>query len=139
MNAAFMPSAKRQTEVESSKTAPSALHTLRATPETVHWGYFDSSLAPVLTVRSGDLVQAEAITQHAGDDPDLMFDPAIETLFREIAPADRHPGPHIMTGPIFIEDVRAGDMLEVRYLSMTPRCRYGSNLAAHWNSAARNG
>ena len=108
------------------------LHTLRATPRTVHWGYFDASLAPVLKVRSGDLVQAETISPHAGDDPDLMFDPAIEALYRGIPEAERYPGPHIMTGPILVEDARPGDMLEVRYLSMTPRCPYGSNFAAHW-------
>ena len=34
----------------------SALHELEATPATVHRGCFDPSLAPVLTVRSGDLV-----------------------------------------------------------------------------------
>jgi acetamidase/formamidase len=111
---------------------PSALHALRATPSTVHWGYFDASLAPVLRVRSGDLVQAETISPHAGDDPDLMFDSAIEALYCGIPEAERHPGPHIMTGPIFVEDARPGDMLEVRYLKMTPRCQYGSNLAAHW-------
>jgi acetamidase/formamidase len=37
-----------------------------------------------------------------------------------------------MTGPIYIEGARPGDLLEVRYLSMTPRCSYGSNLAANW-------
>jgi acetamidase/formamidase len=98
----------------------------------VHWGYFDASLAPVLRVRSGDLVQAETVSPHAGDDPDLMLDAAIEALYRGIPEAQRYPGPHIMTGPIFVEDARPGDMLEVRYLSMTPRCEYGSNLAAHW-------
>jgi acetamidase/formamidase len=108
------------------------LHSLRATPATVHWGHFDASLAPALTVRSGDLVQAEAVTHHAGDDPDLMFDPAIETLFGGVPPEERRPGPHIMTGPIHVEDARPGDMLEVHYLSMTPRCQYGSNLAANW-------
>ena len=108
------------------------LHTLRATPRTVHWGYFDASLAPVLKVRSGDLVQAETISPHAGDDPDLMFDPAIEALYNGVPIAERSPGPHIMTGPIFVEDARVGNMLEVRYLSMTPRCRYGSNFAGHW-------
>lgn len=61
-----------------------------------------------------------------------MFDAGIETLFHDISPADLHPGRHIMTGPIFVEGVRAGDMLDVRYLRMTPRCRSGSNLAAHW-------
>ena len=50
-------------------TAPGALHQLTATPKTVHWGYFDAALAPVLRVKSGDLIQAEAITHHAGDAP----------------------------------------------------------------------
>jgi acetamidase/formamidase len=112
--------------------SPGALHRLRATSKTVHWGYFDAALAPVLMVKSGDLIQAEAVTHHAGDDPDLMFDDAIAKIFTEIPPEDRNPGVHIMTGPIHIEDAKPGDILEVRYLSMTPRCRYGSNLAANW-------
>lgn len=37
-----------------------------------------------------------------------------------------------MTGPIYIEEARVGDMLEVRYLGMKPRLLYGSNLAANW-------
>ena len=111
---------------------PGALHHLRATPKTVHWGYFDPALAPVLKVKSGDLIRAEAITHHAGDAPELMMDEAIQTLFREIPETDRNPGVHIMTGPIWIEDAKPGDMLEVRYLSMTPRCGFGSNLAANW-------
>jgi acetamidase/formamidase len=111
---------------------PSAIHHLRATPKNVHWGYFDAALAPALKVRSGDLIQAEAITHHAGDAPELMMDETISTLFREIPEADRNPGVHIMTGPIWVEGARPGDMLEVRYLQMHPRCRYGSNLAANW-------
>lgn len=117
-----------------SRPRPEAknLHTLKATPQTCHWGYFDASLAPALKVKSGDLVQAEAITQHAGDAPELMMDDTTWRLFDEIPEADRYPGVHIMTGPIWVEDAQPGDMLEVRYLSMTPRNRYGSNLAAHW-------
>ncbi|MGA2025316.1 MAG: acetamidase/formamidase family protein [Steroidobacteraceae bacterium] len=111
---------------------PSALHTLRAEPHTVHWGYFDAGLAPVLRVRSGDLVQAEAVSSCAGDDPELMVDAGIETLFGGVSRAERGPGPHIMTGPIYVEGARPGDMLEVRYLSMRPRCAYGSNVAGHW-------
>jgi hypothetical protein len=33
-------------------TIPTALHQLPATPQTVHWGYFDPALAPVLTVKA---------------------------------------------------------------------------------------
>jgi len=109
-----------------------ALHRLPATPETVHWGYFSPEIAPALRVKSGDLVQAEAVTHHAGDAPELMFDAGVERLFREIAPETRAPGVHIMTGPIYVEGAEPGDMLEVRYLSMHPRVNYGSNLAANW-------
>jgi acetamidase/formamidase len=113
-------------------TVPGALHHLRATPKTVHWGYFDAALAPVLKVKSGDLIQAEAITHHAGDAPELMMDEGVQAIFNEVPESDRHPGVHIMTGPIYVEGAQPGDILEVRYLRMTPRCSYGSNLAANW-------
>jgi len=113
-------------------TAPGALHKLKATPETVHWGYFSPEIKPALIVKSGDLIDAEAVTHHAGDAPELMFDEGVERLFREIDPSTRAPGVHIMTGPIYVEDAEPGDMLEVRYFQMTPRCNYGSNLAANW-------
>jgi acetamidase/formamidase len=111
---------------------PTALHTLNATPETVHWGYFDPSIRPALRIKSGDLVSAEAVTHHAGDAPDLMMDEAVTRIFTEIPEDDRNPGVHIMTGPIFVEDAKPGDVLEVRYLRMVPRNAYGSNLAANW-------
>ena len=111
---------------------PGALHTLRATPKTVHWGYFDPSIGPSLRIKSGDLVSAEAITHHAGDAPHLMMDEAVTRIFTDIPEADRNPGVHIMTGPIYVEDAKPGDVLEVRYLRMVPRNNYGSNLAANW-------
>jgi len=114
------------------QSRPNALHRLDATPETVHWGFFSPELAPALTVHSGDLVQIEAITHHAGDAPDLMMDAGVTRIFTEIAPDERAPGVHIMTGPIYVEGAEPGDMLEVRYLQMVPRCAYGSNLAANW-------
>ena len=58
---------------ERARLRPS-LHDLKATPKTVHWGYFDAALAPALRVASGDIIRAEAITHHAGDAPDLMMD-----------------------------------------------------------------
>src|ERR1700722_13171607 len=113
------------------------LHELRATPKTVHWGYFDAALAPVLTVANGDIVRVEALTHHAGDAPELMMDHAISAIFDAIPAEDRNPGVHLMTGPIRVEGARPGDVLEVRYLQMTPRFRYGSNLAAHWGQLYR--
>lgn len=60
------------------------------------------------------------------------MDEGIRQLYRDIPENDRYPGVHIMTGPIYVEDARQGDMLEVRYLQMAPRLRYGSNVAASW-------
>ncbi|OJW59192.1 MAG: formamidase [Sphingomonadales bacterium 63-6] len=115
-----------------SEVQPKGLHYLRATPETVHWGFFSPELKPALTVKSGDLIMAQAVTHHAGDDPELMFDEDIQRIFTEIDPSTRSPGCHIMTGPIYVEGAEPGDMLEVRYFQMTPRFNYGSNLQANW-------
>ncbi|HEY5197738.1 MAG TPA: acetamidase/formamidase family protein [Solirubrobacteraceae bacterium] len=112
------------------------IHNLPALPETVHWGYFDPALPPVLTVRSGDIVRVEAITHHAGDAPDLMMDEAIDAIFAGVD--DRGPGPHLLTGPIAVDGARPGDVLEVRILSAEPRLPYGSNLAAHWGHLYRD-
>jgi acetamidase/formamidase len=106
------------------------LHHLPATPATIHWGYFDPSLEPVLTVRSGDLVRIEALTHHAGDAPDLLMDEGIERVFAEVD--DRGPGPHLLTGPIAVAGARAGDVLQVDILQARPRLRFGSNFAGHW-------
>jgi acetamidase/formamidase len=108
------------------------LHDLPATLANVHWGYFDAAMAPALKVRSGDIIRAEAITHHAGDAPELLMDDVIMALFKGIPEDDRSPGVHIMTGPIYVEGAKPGDVLEVRYLQMTPRFNYGANLAANW-------
>jgi acetamidase/formamidase len=106
------------------------VHALPATPETVHWGFFDPRLAPALTVASGDLVAIDALTHHAGDAPDLLMDDGIAAVFDRVQ--DRGPGPHLLTGPIAVAGARPGDVLQVDILEAAPRLAYGSNLAAHW-------
>ncbi len=105
-------------------------HFLPATADTVHWGYFDPRLTPVLTVDSGDLVSIETLTHHAGDAPDLLMDQGIAEVFDRVT--DRGPGPHLLTGPIAVRGARPGDVLQVDILDAVPRLPYGSNLAAHW-------
>ncbi len=108
----------------------SAVHQLPATPETVHWGHFDPSLEPVLTVRSGDLVEIETLTHQAGDAPDLLMDAGVEAVYDRVQ--ERGPGPHILTGPIAIEGARPGDVLQVDILRAEPRLPYGANVSGHW-------
>src|SRR5437763_9601379 len=78
-------------------------HHLKATPDNVHWGYWDASIAPVLKINSGDRVTIETLS---GDVPHL---PKTESGFailpdhRAVLDAGRRgPGPHHLTGPIEI-------------------------------------
>ena len=96
-------------------------HVLPANPDTVYWGYIDRDEAPRLTVRSGDTIQVEAITHHAGDAPDLLMDDGIHAIWNGIAEGDRGPGVHILTGPIAVEGAEPGDTLVVKILDMKPR------------------
>jgi len=60
------------------------LHHLPATPETVHWGYFDGALTPRLTICSGDIVELETLTHRAGDAPDLLMDDSVRRVYQEV-------------------------------------------------------
>lgn len=89
--------------------------TLDPTPQTVHWGYFDATLAPVLTVRSGETV---TLTNPSGGPAELPADEArfpVSDAHRAILAALKPElGPHILTGPIAVEGAEPGDVLEVR-------------------------
>jgi hypothetical protein len=58
-------------------------HFLRATPKSMHWGFFSRSIPPVIEVKSGDLVTVETLTQHASDDYERMIagDADVEEAF----------------------------------------------------------
>ena len=108
------------------------LHVLKATPQNCFWGFFDRSRPPVLTVKSGDMLEVETLTHQAGDAPDVMMDAGVRAVYDGIPAAQRGPGVHIMTGPVAVEGAKAGDTLEVRILAMRPRLPYGTNIGAWW-------
>lgn len=111
---------------------PNSHHRLAASPDSCVWGYIDRDTPPVLEVESGDIIEIEAVTHHAGDAPDLLMDDGIRAIWAGIDEADRGPGVHVMTGPIAVRGAKAGDTLMVRILEMWPRLPYGSNCAANW-------
>jgi acetamidase/formamidase len=104
-------------------------HILHATPETIHWGYFDGSLTPALTVDSGDRVTIECVSGN----PEWMppegsgFEvlPDLKLIHEK---AKRGSGNHILTGPIYVNDAKIGDVLEVRILDIELRQNWGFNL-----------
>jgi acetamidase/formamidase len=112
--------------------APGRVHRLSATPDTCYWGYIDAGQEPVLQVDSGDLVDIETITHHAGDAPDLLMDDGVRAIWDGIPEDDRGPGVHVLTGPIEVRGAEPGDTLVVQIERLSPRLDHGSNCAAHW-------
>jgi acetamidase/formamidase len=105
--------------------------TLKATPKTVAWGYYDAKAAPVLRVRSGDTVEIETLItsspkrlEDAGVPPERV-EQALRDIYDQVK--DKGPGGHILTGPIYIEGAEAGDVLEVRILAARLAIPYAYN------------
>src|ERR1700681_1389428 len=106
-----------------SPTLRAAEHTLTPSPQTVHVGYFLSSLKPVLTIDSGDIVTIEtapaldpAIIDQSGTVPASAVPQFVRDIFREVK--DRGPAFHVLTGPIEIRGAMPGDVLELHILEV---------------------
>ena len=92
-----------------------SVHTIAATPETIHWGTFSADHTPVLTIESGETVVLECVSGAPDVMPSsassLAIPPALATIHAANPP---RLGPHILTGPIAVRGAEPGDMLEVR-------------------------
>jgi acetamidase/formamidase len=90
-----------------------AHHRLDASPHTVHWGYFDARLDPVLTVESGDTVTISTVSGGPEMMPreGLAVPPALAAIHERLTP--KLPG-HMCTGPVAVRGARPGGVLEVR-------------------------
>ena len=115
----------------SPRRSAAATHHLAPTPQTVVWGYFDAQSPPVLRINSGDTVEVETLmagdlarVQEAGIPAD-QIQPALRDIDRELK--DRRVGPHILTGPIWVEGAEAGDVLEIRLKSIEMMIPYAVN------------
>ena len=104
-------------------------HHVPANSTTVHWGYFDGSLAPVLTIDSGDRVDIECVSGNPDwlPPPSAGFDvpPELLEIHRRVR---QGTGNHILTGPIWVRGAIVGDVLEVRILDISLRQSWGYNL-----------
>src|SRR5271166_2455957 len=119
------------TSLSAQRAMAQATYTLKPTPKTVAWGYYDAKAAPVLRVKSGDTVEIQTLItsspkrlEGAGVPPDQ-----VEQSLRDIEDQvkDKGPGGHILTGPIYIEDAQPGDVLEVKILAIKLAIPYAYN------------
>src|ERR1700683_3923922 len=106
-------------------------YTLRASPKTVAWGYYDASAAPVLRIHSGDSVEFETLLtnsptglEKAGLPPEQVQQ-NLRDIYKEVT--DKGPGGHILNGPVYIEEAEPGDTLEVRIQKIDLAIPYAYN------------
>ena len=104
-------------------------HTLKSSPSTVHWGYFDATVPPVLEIESGDRVTIETVS----GGPDVMPAPGSghaippelveihNTVTRKMVPG------HVLTGPVAIKGAMPGDALEIEIETIECRQAWGYN------------
>lgn len=107
------------------------VHRLEASPTTVAFGHYDPATPAVLRIASGDIVEVTTMLTsnptrlQAMGLPADEVQPELAAIYDEVE--DRGPGGHILTGPIFVEGARPGDVLEVRILDVGYSIDYGYN------------
>jgi acetamidase/formamidase len=110
-------------------TTSSATKVLKATPETVHWGYLDATIKPALTIDSDECVTIECVTCNPEwmppKDSGLDILPDITEIHQKVK---KGSGNHIFTGPIYVRGAKIGDVLEVTILDIKLRQNWGWNV-----------
>lgn len=119
----------------SAQTSGPKVHRLEATAETVAYGYYWSDAKPALRIASGDIVDVDTLLTNspAGLTRAGVPEDKIQASLRAVESAlprgnaNRGPGGHILTGPIYVEGAQPGDALEVKILSIDLPIDYGYN------------
>jgi acetamidase/formamidase len=108
-------------------------HRLEATPATVAYGYYWADAPPVLRIDSGDIIDVDTLLTNTPTGlakagvPEDKIQASLQAIVSEVT-GDRHgPGGHILTGPVYVEGAAAGDVLEVKILSIDLPLDYGYN------------
>ncbi len=89
-------------------------HHVEAGPATCQWGYLDAQSKPVVRIKSGDSITIDTVSGNAAFLPprDKFNVPqALVDIHKNIQPG---PGPHILTGPVYVEGAKPGSVLEVK-------------------------
>jgi acetamidase/formamidase len=89
------------------------------------WGYLDSANPPILTVNSGDTVTLHSFPAGGKETlpDDLSRVPADYLKALETLPPG--PGPHFITGPVYVKGAQVGDALQIDILDVRVRQDWG--------------
>jgi acetamidase/formamidase len=104
-----------------------ASHHLDWRPEHLFWGYFDATTPPVLTVDSGDEVTLDCLPacEHADLPPGGEGVLPAHVAAMDAHRADKGAGPHMLTGPVYVNGAHPGDVLQVDIVEAKPAQTWG--------------
>ena len=94
--------------------------------KTCHWGYFDATLPPAMTISSGDEVVINTVSGGPQNLPGPGFHVPQELLELHAAGLPTMPG-HILTGPVAVQGAMPGDVLQIDILCVSLRQDWGFN------------
>lgn len=119
---------------------------INSTPENIIWGeLFKPDSRPIARVKSGDRIVMQTVS-HEGilaDQGDTIAffnqggipqNPKSKIARNQILPDQLKvkaavkktgPGPHVITGPIYVENAQPGDVLEIKTIAIDYRSLYG--------------
>lgn len=119
-------------------TATGHSYEVLSTPENVIWGeLFKPDSEPILRVQSGDRVTMQTVSHEGiladqGDTIEFLTGSGIaesdilpDQLQIKAEVEKTGPGPHVITGPIYVEGAEPGDVLEIKTISIDYRVPYG--------------
>ena len=126
----------------SSSDPGAAEHVLRSTPENIFWGGFPIDSPPGITIDSGDTVRVDTISGSGFTNPEVTPEEfwaqfgvgpdeilADGKAFWESLPGrESLGGPHLLTGPVYVEGAEPGDTVEIEVLDLDTRVPFGINL-----------
>jgi acetamidase/formamidase len=113
-------------------------HLLKANCKTVHLGGFSPKLEPALSVDSGDRIDIETYSGYyvADKAPREFLTPEFLDICQNLPPNRKvGPGPHLLTGPIYVNNAEPGDVLEIYIEDVYPSLPVGFNaIRAGWGA-----
>ncbi len=99
---------------------------LNASTQTCHWGFFDATLAPAVTIQSGDEIIINTVSGGPNNLPPAGFYVPPELLDLHAAGVPSIPG-HLLTGPVAVSGALPGDVLRIDILDVCLRQDWGFN------------